>query len=180
MVNARSSEYVAWAEFRYQIRCWLRLSEEAARAEGISPQQHQLLLAVRGFPGGSPPLITDVAERLQLRHHSVVGLIDRMELDGLVRREGTGVGRGTSIVITPAGERALDAVSATLRPQLGEAAQSLIDALTPLVQGTSRSRKTSSIRGSTTTAAAKPARAATPKALRRVPSPSRRDDMRGA
>ena len=140
MVTARSQEYVAWSEFRYQIRCWLRLSEEAARAEGISPQQHQLLLAVRGFPGDAAPLITDLAERLQLRHHSVVGLIDRMELDGLVRREGTGVGRGTSVVITADGERALEAISSELRPQLRSAAQSMIEALSPLVSGASRPR----------------------------------------
>src|SRR5262245_20271107 len=104
---ARSDEYVSWAEFRYQLRLWMRLSEEAARAQGISPQQHQLLLAVRGYPGPTAPLITDLAERLQLRHHSVVGLIDRMVLDGLVQREEVGIGRGTSVLLTDAGLDAL-------------------------------------------------------------------------
>jgi DNA-binding MarR family transcriptional regulator len=131
---ARTDEYVSWAEFRYQLRLWMRLSEEAARERGISPQQHQLLLAVRGYPGPTPPLITDVAERLQLRHHSVVGLIDRMELDGLVRREEVGVGRGTSVLVTDAGLDVLEAISETLRPELRTAAQALIEALTELVR----------------------------------------------
>ncbi|MEI6665707.1 MAG: MarR family transcriptional regulator [Chloroflexota bacterium] len=136
---ARSDEYVSWAEFRYQLRLWMRLSEEAAREQGISPQQHQLLLAARGYPGPTAPLITDLAERLQLRHHSVVGLIDRMELDGLVRREEVGVGRGTSVLLTDAGLDALEAISATLRPELRTAAQALISALTELVEPRRRS-----------------------------------------
>jgi DNA-binding MarR family transcriptional regulator len=135
---ARADEYVSWAEFRYQLRLWMRLSEEAAREQGISPQQHQLLLAVRGYPGSTPPLITDVAERLQLRHHSVVGLIDRMELDGLVRREEVGVGRGTSVLLTDSGLEVLEAISETLRPGLRTAAQALIDALTELVRPPAR------------------------------------------
>jgi DNA-binding MarR family transcriptional regulator len=143
---ARTDEYVSWAEFRYQLRLWMRLSEEAAREQGVSPQQHQLLLAVRGYPGPTPPLITDVAERLQLRHHSVVGLIDRMELDGLVRREEVGVGRGTSVLLTDAGLDVLEAISETLRPELRTAAQALIDALTELVRPPAR--RTTARRGS--------------------------------
>src|ERR1041385_5546584 len=80
--RSRPVDYRALAEFRYQLRRFLRVSEEAARAAGLEPQQHQLLLAVKGVPAGQAPTIAWVAERLQLKHHSVVGLVDR-----LVRRQ---------------------------------------------------------------------------------------------
>jgi len=79
------AEYQALARFRYALRKFLRFSEEAARASGVTPLQHQLLLAVRGF-GRVPPSIRDLAEQLQQRHHSVVELVDRAEEAGLVRR----------------------------------------------------------------------------------------------
>ena len=72
-------------EFRDSLRVFLRWSEEEARANGLTPAQHQLLLAVRGHPG-SRPSVGEVAEHLLLRHHSVVELIDRAESAGLVRR----------------------------------------------------------------------------------------------
>src|SRR4029077_10625554 len=71
--------------FRYALRRFLRFSEEAARRAGISPAQYQLLLFVRGFPG-PPPTIAVLAERLQVTHHSAVGLVDRTARLGLVRR----------------------------------------------------------------------------------------------
>jgi DNA-binding MarR family transcriptional regulator len=75
-----SSPIVSLAEFRYRLRTFLRFSEDAARAVGLEPQQHQLLLVVESLHEiGRPPLIKTVAERLQLRHHSVVGLVDRLE-----------------------------------------------------------------------------------------------------
>src|SRR2546425_9425912 len=81
------AEYRALAEFRYQIRRFLNISEQAARAAGLEPQQYLLLLALRGLPEGKQKAtILTLAERLQLRHHSVVGLIDRLEKRGLVRR----------------------------------------------------------------------------------------------
>ena len=78
-------EYQALARFRYALRKFLRFSEEAARAAGVTPLQHQLLLAIRGFPDGAPS-ISDLAEQLQQRHHSAVELVDRAEQAGLVRR----------------------------------------------------------------------------------------------
>src|SRR5689334_2883021 len=81
-----AAEYRALAEFRYRVRCFLRFSEAAARSAGLAPQQHQLLLAVRGTRGNDAPTIGALAERLQLRHHSTVELVDRMEARGLVRR----------------------------------------------------------------------------------------------
>jgi DNA-binding MarR family transcriptional regulator len=78
-------EYGRLARFRYALRRFLRFSEDAARRAGISPAQYQLLLFVRGFPG-PPPTIAVLAERLQVTHHSAVGLVDRTARLGLVRR----------------------------------------------------------------------------------------------
>ncbi len=81
-----AAEYRRLAEFRHQIRLFLRFSERAAREAGVEPVQHQLLLAIRGNPRGPEPTIGELAERLQLRHHSVVELVDRLERRGLVAR----------------------------------------------------------------------------------------------
>ncbi|MGC9949845.1 MAG: helix-turn-helix domain-containing protein [Bryobacteraceae bacterium] len=72
------------AEFRYQIRRFLRYSEQAARRGGLKPAQHQLLSAIKAHDG--QPTVGELAERMQLRHHSTVGLIDRLVQGGLVRR----------------------------------------------------------------------------------------------
>ena len=72
------SQYELLAAFRYALRQFLHFSEEAARATGITPQQHQALLAVKGFPGRDCVTVGELAERLQLRHHSAVGLVDRL------------------------------------------------------------------------------------------------------
>jgi len=74
------------AELRYQIRRFLRFSENAARQAGIEPQQHQLLLAIRGLPPQLKPTIGVLAERMQLQHHSTVELIDRLVERGFVCR----------------------------------------------------------------------------------------------
>jgi DNA-binding MarR family transcriptional regulator len=79
------TDYRALAAWRYALRRYLRSSENAARREGVSPSQYQLMLFVRGFPTGRPT-IADLAERLQVQHQSAVGLIDRSESAGLVRR----------------------------------------------------------------------------------------------
>jgi DNA-binding MarR family transcriptional regulator len=71
-------DFKAMAELRYQIRRFLRFSESAARQAGIEPQQHQLLMAVRGLPDGLRPTVGVLAERMQLQHHSTVELIDRL------------------------------------------------------------------------------------------------------
>src|SRR5207245_2469761 len=83
-------------------------SEQAARAAGLEPQQYLLLLALRGLPEGKQATILTLAERLQLRHHSVVGLIDRLEKRGLVRRvRGKEDRRKVLISLTARGEQIL-------------------------------------------------------------------------
>lgn len=79
-------DYQALARFRHALRVFQRFSEQAARDEGITPAQHQLLLAVRGHGGDGRPAVRDLAEALQLRHHSVVELVDRAEAARLVQR----------------------------------------------------------------------------------------------
>ena len=81
-----NADYRRLLEFRTGLRRFLHWSEEQAQAAGVSPSQHQLLLAVRGHPDPRGPTIGDVAEYLLLRHHSAVGLVDRAEDAGLVRR----------------------------------------------------------------------------------------------
>lgn len=76
-------DYQALARFRHALRVFLRFSEDAARAEGITPAQHQLLLAVRGHPSHPAVSISELAELLQVRPHSVVGLVDRADAAGL-------------------------------------------------------------------------------------------------
>jgi DNA-binding MarR family transcriptional regulator len=126
----QDEHYQALAEFRYQLRRFLRRSEDAARAVGLEPQQHQLLLAIRGLPPGYEPTIGELAERLQVQHHSAVELIDRLEQRGLVRRERSQRDRRQVYVrLTPDGERLLEELSAFHWQELQETAPRLIAAL---------------------------------------------------
>jgi len=113
MDNVSLSQYQALSEFRYCIRKFLHFSENAARAAGLEPQQHQLLLAVKGFAGeGGGPTVGYLAERLQLRHHSTVELIDRMEQHRMVyRRVGEEDRRRVLIGLTKSAENLLKSLS---------------------------------------------------------------------
>lgn len=100
------TDYRSLAEVRYQIRRFLHFSEQAARATGIEPQQHQLLLAVRGL---DQPSISVLAERLQIQHHSAVELVDRLAERGLVLRSRAPSDRRQVLVqLTPRGEAELE------------------------------------------------------------------------
>ncbi|WP_291419763.1 MarR family transcriptional regulator [Actinophytocola sp.] len=79
-------DFEALARFRFGIRRYLRFSEETVRRHGVTPQHYQLLLALKGFPGREWATMRELADRLQLRHHSVVELVDRAQKQGLVRR----------------------------------------------------------------------------------------------
>lgn len=126
------SEYQALAEFRYQIRRFLHFSEQAARAVGLEPHQHQLLLVLKGLPHGMPASIRHIAERLQVQHHSAVELIDRLE--GLVERSRSEHDRREVFIkLTPRGERLLRELSLHHRTELRSAGPSLVRALNPLI-----------------------------------------------
>lgn len=105
-------DFKAMAELRYQIRCFLRFSENAARQAGIEPQQHQLLLAVRGLPENLKPTIGVLAERMQLQHHSTVELVDRLADRGfLIRLRATDDRRQVLVKLTRDGEEFLNKLS---------------------------------------------------------------------
>ena len=104
--------YQQLAAFRHHIRQFLHFSEEAARAHGLEPQQHQLLLTVKGLPIGVRPTVTALSSQLCLRHHSTVELINRMADRGLVvRRTNEEDKREALIQLTPSGEDILRKLS---------------------------------------------------------------------
>jgi DNA-binding MarR family transcriptional regulator len=82
------ADYETLAAFRYALRGFIHFSESAAQAEGIAPQQHQALLAIKGFPGCEQITVGELAERLKLRHHSAVELVDRLVAEKLAVRRG--------------------------------------------------------------------------------------------
>ncbi len=127
------AEYRALAEFRYQIRQFLHFSEEAAKREGLEPQQHQLLLALCAYePPG--PTIGQLAERLLIRPHSAVGLIDRMEARGLVERTHSGKDRReVRIRLTADGREKLRHLSNLHQRELVRTGPHLVDALRTLL-----------------------------------------------
>jgi DNA-binding MarR family transcriptional regulator len=85
-VDLTDAEYQRLLDFRTGIRRFLHWSEQQASEIGLTPAQHQLLLAIRGHPGPQDPTVGDVANSLLLRHHSAVGLVDRAEASGFVAR----------------------------------------------------------------------------------------------
>ncbi|MDX8538259.1 MULTISPECIES: helix-turn-helix domain-containing protein [Mesorhizobium] len=89
--NARpaisQADYQRLSEFRYLIRRFLEFSQIQANEAGLTPRQHQALLAIKGFPGAGPVTVGDLAERLRIRHHSAVELVDRLCEAGLVTRD---------------------------------------------------------------------------------------------
>jgi DNA-binding MarR family transcriptional regulator len=104
--------YVFLSEFRFQLRKFLNFSESAARKLGVTPQQHQLLLAVMGFPEKSFATPRELSERLQITHHACVGLIDRCEQLGFVsRRRNPEDGRSVLVEVTPSGMELLEKLS---------------------------------------------------------------------
>ena len=112
-------EYVALAEFRYALRVFQRFSEDAARTAGVTPAQHQLVLAVKGWPGAEAPSVSDIADRLQLRNHSTVELVRRAEQAGLVTTHpDAGDHRRQLIDVTRRGDALLASLSALHRDGL--------------------------------------------------------------
>lgn len=127
-------DYKALAELRFRLRTFVGFSDEQARAVGLEPRQHQLLLAVRGLPDELRPTIGTLAERLVVKHHSLVEMIDRLEAIGLVRREPDKTDKRVVLVrITPRGVAMLDRLSLAHRDELAKTAPALVKALQELV-----------------------------------------------
>ena len=124
------SEYRKLSEFRFQIRRFLRFSEEAARARGLEPQQHQTLLSVKGAPAGEEPTIAFLAHRMQLAHHTMVELVDRVVEKGLaVRKPSTSDRRSTLVELTPQGAKVLGELSVLTYAEIQTKFVELMDAL---------------------------------------------------
>jgi DNA-binding MarR family transcriptional regulator len=103
-----SPNYKAMAEFRYQIRRFLRFSEQTAREGGLEPQQYQLLLTLKGMDDDAVPKIGEIAQRLQIQHHSTVELVDRLVRRGLIRRRRSDSDRREVLLeLTPRGDKVL-------------------------------------------------------------------------
>jgi len=129
-----ASEYRALAEVRYIVRRFLGFSAEAARAAKIEPQQHQLLLAIKGLPADMRPTIGVAAERLQLQHNSAVELVKRTIEHGLLeRRANKNDHREVLLQITPSGERLLRRLSLAHRKELRSVGPVLLQALEQIV-----------------------------------------------
>jgi len=124
------SDYQSLAEFRYQVRRFLRFSEEAARKAGIEPRQHQLLLAVKGMPRHEKPRIGVLAERLQIEPHSAVELANRLAKSGYVRRQRDREDRREVILsLTAKAEKLLRELSLDHHAELRTAGPALMAAL---------------------------------------------------
>jgi DNA-binding MarR family transcriptional regulator len=125
-----TSDYRALARFRRALRRFQRFSETAARRTGLTPAQHQLLLAIRGHDGDGPPTVADVAESLQLKHHSTVELIDRASSNSLVaRRPDADDARRVRLALTAHGEEKLAELSVQHREELRRFRAEMIDIL---------------------------------------------------
>ena len=138
MADISPREFRALAEFRFQIRSFLHFSENAAKDAGVEPQQHQALLAVKALEPEAARIGT-IAERLQLRHHSAVGLVDRLEEAGLVRRTRLASDRRSAQVrLTKKGERVLRELTIHHREELRSAIPALIESLAAILKGTEK------------------------------------------
>jgi len=113
------ADYETLAEFRYALRHYLRVSQNAVEREGITLQQHQALLFIIGYPGREQVTIGELAERLQIRHHSAVGLVNRLEEQGLVERcQYQGDRRQVLIGLTQKGVGVLESLTGMHREEL--------------------------------------------------------------
>ena len=133
------SDYRSMANLRYQVRRFLRFSENAAREGGMEPQQYQLLLAVKGLPEGTKPTVGALAERMQLQHHSTVGLINRLVERGLlVRFRATDDKRQVLVKLSLEGEAILNALALHHLQELRSVGPTFVTVLKNLLEDASR------------------------------------------
>jgi len=137
-------DYETLADLRYHIRRFLRVREEAARATGVEPQQYVLLLQVKGFERRRPATIGALTERLQIRHHATVQLVDRLAQRGLVRRRRAELDRrGVVVELTGRGEAVLHKLALHSLAELRTGGPALASTLTRVIElnGTGRPRR---------------------------------------
>jgi DNA-binding MarR family transcriptional regulator len=130
------ADFEKLAAFRYALRRFARFSEDAVRPLGLEPQQHQALLAVEGFPGRDWATLGELAEHLQIKPHSAVGLVDRLEKSGfLVRQPAPEDRRRVRVRLTPKGREVLEQLSAVHREELKRIGPHLKGLLSDLTGG---------------------------------------------
>lgn len=126
----RVTDYQSLAELRHQIRRFLHFSEQVARSAGLEPRQHQFLLALKGLPAGARPRVAEMAERLQIQHHSAVELVNRLAARGFVRRDRGGEDRREVLIcLTPKAHKVLRELSLHHKTELASAGPALVAAL---------------------------------------------------
>lgn len=118
-VQLKKSDYTALAKFRSSLRRFLHETSEAARQQGVTPQQHQVMLSIKGTQDRNWLSISELAESMQVRHHSMVALIDRCEKAGIVQRSrGTVDRRVARVSLTANGEKLIEKLSSENRKEL--------------------------------------------------------------
>lgn len=144
----RTAEFRALAELRHRIRLFLKEGDAAAREAGLEPQQYLLLLAIRGLAPEVPPKIQTFAERLALKHHSAVELVDRLEQRGLVRRARSKEDRRQVLVsLLPRGEKLLERVVQQRIGELRASGRELVKAIDALLRDGSTRNSTGRLQG---------------------------------
>lgn len=119
LARVTKREYETLAAFRYRLRHFLRFSESAAEASGLTSRQYQALLAIRGFPTRECVTIGELAEQLQIAHHSAVGLVNRLAVQNVVSREiGTGDRRHVYVKLTTRGLEILEELTSAHKEEL--------------------------------------------------------------
>jgi DNA-binding MarR family transcriptional regulator len=140
------SDYQALAEFRYQIRRFLHFSEQVVKKAGLERGQYQLMLAIKGMPTGVRPRIRELANRMEIRHHSAVELVNRLEAGGFVQRaRAQDDRREVLLALTSKGEKVLAELALHHQEELRSAGPELVAALRRVMRegGDSVSRETS-------------------------------------
>jgi DNA-binding MarR family transcriptional regulator len=136
------AQYQALAEFRYQVRKFLRHMEEQNRKLGIQPQQYQLVLAVEGLPDSQAPTIGRLAERMQMNHNSMVELVDRCERRGLLRRSrGNSDRRQVTLSLTAEGRALLRQLGNAARQELLNRGPALVESVLHLTRDARAARQ---------------------------------------
>lgn len=124
------SDYQALAEFRHQIRRFLHFSEQGVKQSGLERGQYQLMLAIKGMPAGVRPRISELANRMEIRHHSAVELVNRLEAGGFVHRTRAQEDRREVLLaLTPKGEKVLGELALHHHDELRSAGPELVAAL---------------------------------------------------
>jgi DNA-binding MarR family transcriptional regulator len=141
MKKLKVLDYQALAEFRYQIRRFLHFSEQVVKQAGLERGQYQLMLAIKGMPVGIRPRIRELANRMQIRHHSAVELVNRLEKGGFVHRTRASADRReVLLVLTSKGEKVLAELARHHQEELRTAGPGLVTALRRIMHGEKNSR----------------------------------------